>query len=242
MEDLNSERFSSGATRSRGLVLFSGGQDSTTCVAWALERYKEVLTLGFDYGQNHSVELTCRKDILRALEADFVWKGSLGDDYLIDLSFMRTLGTNSLTSDAPITRLSSGLPSTFVPGRNLFFVTAAASLAYQLNISEIIIGACDTDYSGYPDCRRNTLNSLEKTISLGMDASFVLRAPLMNLDKAKIWELAASLGGESFVHLIREKTHSCYMGDRTVMHAWGYGCGKCPACSLRSKGFERFVR
>ena len=242
MEDLDSEYHRPDSTRIRALVLFSGGQDSTTCIAWALGRYREVVTLGFDYGQNHSVELACRKDILRALGADYDWVGSLGADYVIDLSFIATLGQNSLTSLTPITRLKTGLPSTFVPGRNLFFVTAAASLAYQLDINEIIIGACDTDYSGYPDCRRDTLLSLEKTISLGMDTSFLLRAPLMNLDKAKIWELADNLGGEAFVRLIKEKTHSCYMGDRTIMHEWGYGCGKCPACLIRSKGFESFVR
>ena len=241
MKHLNRKLVGSNLTRNRGLVLFSGGQDSTTCIAWALGRYREVVTVGFDYGQNHSVELACRKEILRALEADFDWPGSLGDDYLVDLSFIGALGTSSLTSSAPITRSKSGLPSTFVPGRNLFFVTAAASLAYQLDISEIIIGACDTDYSGYPDCRRNTLTSLEKTISLGMDVSFRLLAPLMNLDKREIWQLASNIGGEAFIHLIQEKTHSCYMGDRTIKHEWGYGCANCAACTLRSKGFESFV-
>ena len=242
MEDLKREHRSTDSTGGRGLVLFSGGQDSTTCIAWALGRYREVVTLGFDYGQNHSVELACRQEILGAIEDDFDWVGVLGDDYLIDLSFIAELGENSLTSMIPITNSKTGLPSTFVPGRNLFFVTAAASLAYQLDVREIVIGACDTDYSGYPDCRQETLLSLEKTISLGMDRSFVLRTPLMNLDKAKIWGLADRLGGEAFVHLIKEKTHSCYMGDRTIMHEWGYGCGTCPACLLRSRGFERFCR
>lgn len=224
------------------LVLFSGGQDSTTCLAWALTRYDHVETLGFDYGQRHAIELTMRPqllDSLRALRTD--WKSKLGEDHLLDLSLLAAISDTALTSDVAITMQENGLPNTFVPGRNLLFLTSAAALAYRRGINDLVGGMCETDYSGYPDCRDSTLRSLEQSINLGMASKLAIHTPLMWLNKAQSWELAATLGGQELVELIRTDTHTCYLGERGVLHAWGHGCGTCPACELRARGYTDYL-
>ncbi len=224
------------------LVLFSGGQDSTTCLAWALTRYDHVETLGFDYGQRHAIELTMRPqllDSLRALRPD--WKSKLGEDHLLDLSLLAAISDTALTSDVAITMQENGLPNTFVPGRNLLFLTSAAALAYRRGINDLVGGMCETDYSGYPDCRDTTLRSLEQSINLGMASKLAIHTPLMWLNKAQSWELAATLGGQELVELIRTDTHTCYLGERGVLHAWGHGCGTCPACELRARGYTDYL-
>ena len=208
------------------LVLFSGGQDSTTCLAWALNRYDHVETLGFDYGQRHAIELTMRPqllDSLRTMRSD--WKSKLGEDHVLDLSLLAAISDTALTSDVAITMQENGLPNTFVPGRNLLFLTSAAALAYRRGISDLVGGMCETDYSGYPDCRDETLRSLEQAINLGMASKLAIQTPLMWLNKAQSWKLAATLGGQELVELIRTETHTCYVGERGVLHAWGHGCG-----------------
>ncbi len=224
------------------LVLFSGGQDSTTCLAWALTRYDHVETLGFDYGQRHAIELTMRPqllDSLRALRPD--WKSKLGEDHVLDLSLLAAISDTALTSDVAITMQENGLPNTFVPGRNLLFLTSAAALAYRRGINDLVGGMCETDYSGYPDCRDTTLRSLEQSINLGMASKLAIHTPLMWLNKAQSWELAATLGGQELVELIRTDTHTCYLGERGVLHAWGHGCGTCPACELRVRGYTDYL-
>ena len=221
------------------LVLFSGGQDSTTCLAWALARYPRVETVGFAYGQRHAVELDCRPPIRSAIGA--MWPGRLGPDHTIDLApTLGGLGTTALTTHTRIAMTAEGLPNTFVPGRNLLFFTCAAALAYRRGLRRIIGGMCETDYSGYPDCRDDTIKAMQLALNLGMQRRFVLETPLMWRDKAATWELAASLGGDQLVELIRVETHSCYLGDRTRLHDWGYGCGTCPACELRAHGWQRW--
>ena len=223
------------------LVLFSGGQDSATCLAWALARFAHVETIGFDYGQRHKVELECRTRFVAKLKQAFpAWAAKLGPDHLLDLSIVPALGETAMTSDAEIRLGASGLPTTFVPGRNILFCTAAAALAYRRDIKHLVGGMCETDYSGYPDCRDDTLKSLQVTLNLGLDARLVIEAPLMWLDKAATWQLAESLGGRPLVDLILEETHSCYRGERTKRHDWGYGCGACPACELREKGWRGY--
>jgi 7-cyano-7-deazaguanine synthase len=223
------------------LVLFSGGQDSTVCLAWALARYARVETIGFDYGQRHAVEMQCRTTVLRHLREDFPqWAPRLGADTVLALDVIREVSESALTSDAEITMGANHLPTTFVPGRNLLFFTTAAALAYRRGIKVLVGGMCETDYSGYPDCRDDTLKALQVALNLGMERRFVIETPLMWLDKAATWRLAEELGGESFVQLIIEHTHSCYRGERTERHAWGYGCGACPACDLRAKGYQRY--
>lgn len=227
----------------RALVLFSGGQDSTTCLAWALQRYEHVETIGFDYGQRHRVELECRTTILRKIRSAFPnWSGKLGDDHMLDLSVLGAVSDTALTSEKQIEFNASGLPNTFVPGRNLIFFNFAATLAYRRNLPVLVGGMCETDYSGYPDCRENTLKSLQVTLSLGMDWPLLIETPLMWLTKAETWGLAAKLGGPQFVDLIRYDAHTCYVGDHATAHTWGYGCGICPACELRGKGFEEYLR
>ncbi len=224
------------------LVLFSGGQDSTTCLAWALNRYDHVETLGFDYGQRHAIELTMRPqllDSLRAMRSD--WKSKLGEDHVLDLSLLAAISDTALTSDVAITMQENGLPNTFVPGRNLLFLTSAAALAYRRGISDLVGGMCETDYSGYPDCRDETLRSLEQAINLGMASKLAIQTPLMWLNKAQSWQLAATLGGQKLVELIRTETHTCYLGERGVLHAWGHGCGSCPACELRARGYADYL-
>ena len=224
------------------LVLFSGGQDSTTCLAWALNRYDHVETLGFDYGQRHAIELTMRPqllDSLRTMRSD--WKNKLGEDHVLDLSLLAAISDTALTSDVAITMQENGLPNTFVPGRNLLFLTSAAALAYRRGISDLVGGMCETDYSGYPDCRDETLRSLEQAINLGMASKLAIQTPLMWLNKAQSWQLAATLGGQELVELIRTETHTCYLGERGVLHAWGHGCGSCPACELRARGYADYL-
>ena len=222
------------------LVLFSGGQDSTTCLAWALSRYDHVETVGFTYGQRHQVEMECREPVRVGLEAILpAWQAKLGRDHLIDLSVLAQIGVSALTADLPFDMRADGLPSTFVPGRNLLFFTYAAALGYRRGIRALVGGMCETDYSGYPDCRNETLEALGKAISLGMDTTFTIETPLMWIDKAATWALADQLGGAPLVDLVVEDTHTCYLGIRSRRHAWGYGCGHCPACDLRAKGFEK---
>jgi len=223
-------------------VLFSGGQDSTSCLAWALERFVAVETIGFDYGQRHAVELDCRRVIIERLRREFHgWGCKLGDDHVVDLSVLGRVSDTALTRDTTIAFEQSGLPNTFVPGRNILFFTLAAATGYRRGARHLIGGMCETDYSGYPDCRDDTLKALQATLSLGMDHRFVIHTPLMWRDKAATWALARDLGGDSLVELILEETHSCYHGDRIHRHAWGYGCGDCPACKLRHQGWEAFA-
>lgn len=228
---------------SRGaLVLFSGGQDSTTCLAWALERYARVETIGFDYGQRHAIEMLCRPRVLSALRnlrSD--WAGYLGEDHVIDLGLLGQLSDTALTSEVAIELNAAGLPNTFVPGRNILFLMVAAVLATRRGLEVMVGGMCETDYSGYPDCRDDSIKALQVALNLGMAQRFVVDTPLMWLNKADTWRLARDLGGNALVDLIREDTHTCYLGERGVRHAWGYGCGTCPACSLRARGHESFV-
>lgn len=224
----------------KALVLFSGGQDSTTCLAWALNRYRAVCTIGFDYGQRNAVELECRATIRKRLPAIADWKGSLEADRVVRLDFLRTLGDSALTSEAPIGMDESGLPTTFVPGRNLMFLTVAVALAYRLRIRHIVGGMCETDFSGYPDCRDEAIRSLQAALNAGMESRFEIETPLMWKDKADTWALAEDLGGEPLLDLVRWETHTCYVGDRTTKNDWGWGCGSCPACELRRKGYRAF--
>jgi 7-cyano-7-deazaguanine synthase len=224
------------------LVLFSGGQDSTTCLAWALARFGAVETIGFDYGQRHRVELECRTRISSRLKGEFPeWGAKLGEDHLVDLSVLGRLSETALTRDSAIEFAENGLPNTFVPGRNLLFFTLAAAIGYRRGLKHLVGGMCETDYSGYPDCRDDTLKSLQATLSLGMDHRFVIHTPLMWRDKRATWELARELGGDHLVELIREDSHSCYRGERGQRRDWGYGCGDCPACDLRRKGWEAYA-
>src|SRR5689334_14514376 len=225
------------------LVLFSGGQDSTTCLAWALARFPLVETIGFDYGQRHRVELECRRRIADRLRREFPdWEGRLGDDHMIDLAVLGRISDTALTRDSAIRFQENGLPNTFVPGRNLLFFTFAAALGYRRGIRHLVGGMCETDYSGYPDCRDNTVKALQVALNLGMDKSFVLHTPLMWLDKAETWALAHELGGQTLVGTILEHTHTCYQSERGPRHPWGYGCGECPACSLRKRGYETWAK
>lgn len=228
-------------THASAMVLFSGGQDSATCLAWALERFERVETIGFDYGQRHAVELACRQSFVAGLHRTFPhWAGKLGEDHFIDLGVLGQISDTALTQDKAIQFESSGLPSTFVPGRNLLFLTLAAAVAYRRGLTVLVGGMCETDYSGYPDCRDDTIKAMQVALSLGLDTRFVLETPLMWIDKARTWELAERLGGGALVEMIRTETHTCYLGDRTALHAWGYGCGKCPACELRRNGYEQY--
>jgi 7-cyano-7-deazaguanine synthase len=224
------------------LVLFSGGQDSTTCLAWALERYMRVETIGFRYGQRHAIELDCRPQVLAHMRAQFPqWQDRLGPDHLVDLAVLGQISDTALTSERAIEMNQQGLPNTFVPARNLLFFTFASCVAYRRSLSVMVGGMCETDYSGYPDCRDNTLKALQVAISLGLDAPMTLELPLMWLDKAQTWGLGQSLGGEALTELITEYTHTCYMGERSTRHAWGYGCGLCPACCLRQNGHTAWL-
>jgi len=234
----------------RALVLFSGGQDSTTCLAHALGRYDHVETLAFDYGQRHRVELDARLKVRDALRTEFPhWADRLGDDHLLDLSVLGAVSDTSLTRDVAFAMEANGLPNTFVPGRNLLFLTLAAALAYRRGLEVLVTGVCETDFSGYPDCRDDTMKALQVALSLGMDRRIVIETPLMWIDKAATWRLAFNLGqasgtpqgGTRLVDLIREHTHTCYSGDRSVRHAWGYGCTTCPACVLRARGYAGYL-
>lgn len=226
---------------SSALVLFSGGQDSATCLAWALDRYEHVETIGFDYGQRHAVELACRPRFLSAIRSGFPdWDVRLGLDHLIDASVLKSLGQTAMTHDVEIRITAAGLPNTFVPGRNLLFLTLAGALAARRGIGTLIGGMCETDYSGYPDCRLDTIRAQQETLRLGLDTEIRIETPLMYLDKAASWERAGELGGEALVELILEETHTCYLGERSQRHPWGYGCGVCPACELRAGGWQRW--
>ena len=227
---------------SKALVLFSGGQDSTTCLAWALERYVHVETIGYAYGQRHSVELQCRQTVLNRLRRDFPqWSVKLGEDHMLDLSVLGQISDTALTQDKAIALQKCGLPNTFVPARNILFFTFASAVAYRRGLEVLVGGMCETDYSGYPDCRDNTLKALQVAMSLGLEAPMVVETPLMWLDKEATWSLAESLGGDALIEIIKQDTHTCYMGDRSVQHDWGFGCGDCPACDLRSKGYKKFA-
>ncbi|ROZ79872.1 7-cyano-7-deazaguanine synthase QueC [Ramlibacter sp. WS9] len=223
------------------LVLFSGGQDSTTCLAWALEKYERVETIAFDYGQRHRIELQARLTVLEQLRQQFPqWAMRLGEDHLLDLAVLGQVSETSLTRDMAFSMEQSGLPNTFVPGRNLMFLTLAAALAYRRGLQVLVTGVCETDFSGYPDCRDDTMKAMQLALSLGMDRRFLIETPLMWIDKAATWELALKLGGDALVGLIVEHTHTCYLGERGQRHEWGYGCGTCPACELRQRGWERW--
>lgn len=229
------------------LVLFSAGQDSATCLAWALARYARVETIGFDYGQRHAVEMDQRLDMLRRLrEADLaatqVDARRLGADHVVDLRGYGAIAESALTSDRALEMSGSGVPPTFVPGRNLLFLVVASAVAYRRGIDVLVGGMCETDYSGYPDCRRETLDAQQRALTLGLDRPIAVETPLMRLDKAQTWALAHDLGGDALVALIVEHSHTCYEGDRTHRHAWGYGCAKCPACELRARGWDAWTR
>lgn len=226
---------------SGALVLFSGGQDSTTCLTWALARYPRVETIGFDYGQRHAIELAMRAPLLqklRGMSPD--WSVRLGEDHLIDLSVLGNISDTALTRDVAIAMQDNGLPNTFVPGRNLLFLTVAATVAYRRGLDVLVGGMCETDFSGYPDCRDDTMKALQVALNLGMATRFKLETPLMWIDKAATWALAHRLGGDALVELIRTDTHTCYLGERGALHDWGHGCGACPACMLRREGYRRF--
>ncbi|HEY2071478.1 MAG TPA: 7-cyano-7-deazaguanine synthase QueC [Rhizomicrobium sp.] len=222
------------------LVLFSGGQDSTTCLAWACARFGQVETVGFDYGQRHIVEMDARPKILTAFRERFP-QWSLGEDHVLSLDVLKAIGGSALTESGKFEMAANGLPTSFVPGRNLFFLTAAAALAYRRGIADIVGGMCETDFSGYPDCRDETIKAMGHALDVGMQTKFALHTPLMWLDKAQTWSLAEELGGQALIDLIVEDTVTCYEGDRTHRHAWGYGCGICPSCELRARGHERYA-
>lgn len=230
-----------GLSGETALVLFSGGQDSTVCLAWALQRFETVETVGFHYGQRHAVELDVRpalRDTLRGLDAN--WAQRLGNDHMIDLASLGQISDTALTRDVAIEMADSGLPTTFVPGRNLVFLTFAAALAYRRGARHLVAGMCETDYSGYPDCRDDTIKAMQVALTLGMDRRFVVHTPLMWIDKAATFALAKEIGGARLVQAVVELTHSCYLGDRSRRHDWGYGCGECPACELRAAGYAKW--
>lgn len=231
------------STTNGALVLFSGGQDSATCLAWALARYPRVETIGFDYRQRHAIELAVRLPLLAQMRAlSPAWDGKLGEDHLIDLGLLSTLSDTALTRDVAISMQDNGLPNTFVPGRNLLFMMVAATVAYRRGLDVLVGGMCETDFSGYPDCRDDTMKALQVTLNLGMGTRLKLETPLMWLDKAATWRLAQELGGPAMLELIRSGTHTCYLGERGVLHDWGYGCGHCPACELRARGYRQFMQ
>lgn len=229
-------------SKDKALVLFSGGQDSAVCLAWALDRFDHVETVGFDYRQRHRVELICRQTFLLRMGVRFAnWSPKLKADHVLDLGIMSEIGSTAMTHDLDIKIEDNGLPNTFVPGRNLMFLTAAAALAYRRGIANVVGGMCETDYSGYPDCRLDTIKALETAVNLGMATDIELLTPLMHIDKQATWEMAQELGGDRLIDLLIEETHTCYIGDRENRHAWGYGCGTCPACELRAVGYEGFA-
>ncbi len=231
----------SNADPSGALVLFSGGQDSSTCLAWALERFARVETMGFDYGQRHGVEMQARQTVLAGFRQWFPSQAErLGEDHVLDLRGFGAVGQSALTTGRAIEVTEQGLPSTFVPGRNLAFFVYAAALADRRGLLRLVGGMCETDFSGYPDCRRDTLDAMQATLRLGMARDFVIETPLMWLTKAQTWALAQTLGGDALIQLILEDSHTCYLGERGVRHDWGYGCGTCPACDLRAKGWAEW--
>ncbi|MDH0201403.1 7-cyano-7-deazaguanine synthase QueC [Comamonas aquatica] len=223
------------------LVMFSGGQDSTTCLAHALSKYDRVETLGFDYGQRHSVELQARLTVLQQLRTQCPqWAPKLGEDHVLSLDVLKQIGGSSLTEDVAFAMQADGLPNTFVPGRNLLFLTLAGALAYRRGLQVLVTGVCETDFSGYPDCRDDTMKAMQLALNLGLERRLRIETPLMWIDKAATWQMAQDLGGDALVQLIVQDTHTCYEGTRDVLHAWGHGCGHCPACDLRAKGWQRW--
>ena len=232
----------SGNNISKALLLFSGGQDSATCLAWALSRFDHVETVGFHYGQRHDVEMSCRdaiRDMIPALNNE--WEARLGEDHILDLSVLGQMSETALTRDVAIEMNEDGLPNTFVPGRNLVFLTFAGALAYRRGITTLIGGMCEADFSGYPDCRKETLDAQMQALALGLAKPMTLETPLMHLSKMGAWELCESLGGKALVDVVNRQTHSCYKGDHKTLHDWGYGCGECPACELRAAGWEGYL-
>ena len=234
-------------TRSAGtaLVLFSGGQDSTTCLAWALERFSTVETVGFNYGQQHAGELDARPRILARLRDLYPdWRFVLAADHVLPLELLSAIGGTALIVGSESSGNPAdfrGLPATFVPGRNVLFLAAAAALAYRRGIAHLVAGMCETDYSGYPDCRDETIKAVGRALDLAMESAFTIHTPLMHIDKKATWLLAETLGGPAFVQLIVEETVTCYKGDTTHRHDWGHGCGVCAACRLRARGYERYI-
>tara|TARA_Y100000588_G_C14103550_1_gene859898 strand:- start:206 stop:916 length:711 start_codon:yes stop_codon:yes gene_type:complete len=223
------------------LVLFSGGQDSTTCLVWALERFEKVETVGFDYKQRHRIELDCRLPLLNELKnLNDGWKQKLEEDHVLDLGVLGEISETALTKSVEIEMSDQGLPNTFVPGRNLLFLTLSAALAYRRGVKHLVTGVCETDYSGYPDCRDDTVKAMQLALNLGMEARFVLHTPLMWIDKAATWKMTEEIGGDDLIEVVKEYSHTCYQGDRSNRHEWGYGCGECPACELRAAGFDQF--
>jgi len=228
--------------KTKAFILFSGGQDSATCLAWALDRYDYVETVGFNYDQRHSIEMECRKVVLENVAAAFPeWGAKLGEDHIVDLSALGAISETSLTRDVEIKMTQEGLPDSFVPGRNLIFLNFAAAVGYRRGMTTLIGGMCEADFSGYPDCRIETLNAQMMAITLGMDKVYKLKTPLMNLSKAGAWELAEKLGGQKLIDIIKEDSHTCYKGERGERFDWGYGCGTCPACELRAKGWAEYA-
>lgn len=226
----------------RALVLFSGGQDSTTCLAWALQRYVHVETIAFDYGQRHRIELEARQTVLRELRERFpAWASRLGEDHVLDLRVLAQVGDTAMTSDRAIEMQANGLPNTFVPGRNLLFLTLAAALGFRRQLDVLVGGMCETDFSGYPDCRDDTIKAQQVALALGLGSRVTIETPLMWIDKSEAWALAHQLGGDALVEIIVEHSHTCYLGERGARHAWGYGCGTCPACALRKVGWEKWA-
>ncbi len=229
--------------KKKAIVLFSGGQDSTTCLSWALKNYDHVETIGINYGQRNIIELKARKIILKNIAYNFPkWCKNLKQDHVINFPEYGKLSSSSLTSNRVFKKDKNNLPSSFVPGRNIFFFTIAASIAYNRKINDIIAGVCQTDYLGYPDCRNNTINSLQLTVNLGMESNFNFITPLMWLEKADIWKLACEIGGEKLINIIIDDTHTCYRGERKNLFSWGKGCNNCPACKLRSNGWKQFIK
>jgi len=225
---------------SKALVLFSGGQDSTTCLMWALEKFDEVYTIGFEYGQKHNVEMQCRQKILKSIESIKPnWNNKLKLDHIFNLDFLSNVNTTSLTHQLEISH-DDKYPNTFVPGRNLIFLNVAATIAYKYNIEHLVTGVCETDFSGYPDCRDNTIKALQVALSLGLDKKIVIHTPLMWINKSETWTLTDQLAGQQAIDYIIKETHSCYNGDRSTLYSWGYGCNGCPACELRKKGYSDF--
>jgi 7-cyano-7-deazaguanine synthase len=230
-----------GLSDDTALVLFSGGQDSTVCLAWALQRFERVETIGFDYGQRHAVELRMRAPLREKLLAfKPEWAPRLGEDHVVRIDALAAISETALTRDMQIEMGENGLPTTFVPGRNLIFLSFAGAVAYRRGAKHLVAGMCETDYSGYPDCRNETIKAMQKALSLGMDRSLFIHTPLMRIDKAGTFAMAEEIGGKLLLELVVEDTHSCYLGDRTHRHPWGYGCGTCPACQLRAAGYAKF--
>ncbi len=225
----------------KALVLFSGGQDSTVCLVWALQRFAQVETIGFDYGQRHAVELEVRAGIRARLSAlSAAWRVRLADDHVVQIDALAAISETALTREVAIEVAETGLPTTFVPGRNLVFLVFAGAVAYRRGIKHLVAGMCETDYSGYPDCRDDTIKAMQLALTLGMDRRFVIHTPLMWIDKAATFALAHEIGGDPLIELLLDQTHTCYLGDRQHRHAWGFGCGECPACRLRADGYTKW--